>query len=82
MSEYTTGTVSSHCDICGESKMTTSLRDSYATKDIKYICWECLTFTDEHLDKLRSISHSWVSKALKLFLRTKRKHITKRTPPK
>jgi transposase-like protein len=79
MSDYVTMTVSTHCDLCGQSNsLTTPLRDSYATKDIKYVCNTCGKFADDQLDKLRSINHNWISKMLKLFLRNKRKQFNKR----
>lgn len=70
----TTSTTASHCDMCGKSEFPlVSLRESYATKEITWLCQECESFANDQLYKLRSINHHWIAKTLKIFLRTKRR---------
>jgi hypothetical protein len=53
--------------------MTNRLLDSYATKDINFVCPECEKFTNDHLWKLRAVNQNWIARMLKMFLRNKRR---------
>lgn len=75
---WTVGTTASHCDLCGKSIFPlVSLRDSYATNDIKWLCPDCEGFANDHLNRLREINHHWISRMLKVFLRQKRSFMKK-----
>lgn len=71
---WTTSATSTHCDMCGKSVFPlVSLRETYATNDIKWLCSECEAFANDHLSRLREINHKWVSRMLKAFLRQRRR---------
>lgn len=70
--EYRTCTICSHCDLCGKSSGGTSLIDDYATEEIRFLCDDCMTEVNKHLDKLRNLSFSWWHLMIKRFLKNKK----------
>ena len=57
------------CDICGKTGETIPLTESYATKDIKDICYECEGIMSKKLVKIQTlvlgIQAHWMKRALK-----------------
>ena len=70
-------TVSTYCDLCGSSAITTPLYDQYATKDIKFLCSACESLANTHLNKVRALSSKWNERILKLFLAKKKDELCK-----
>lgn len=63
------------CDMCGAKcapYQMVALLSSYKTKDIEWICPSCEKETNDHLAKLKHISHGWCSRMLKVWMRNKK----------
>jgi len=65
------------CDICGKSVDAEfelcRMLSSYATGDIKDVCAECAADADKMIEQIKTVTRKFNSKALKRYLRIRRK---------
>lgn len=72
MANYGTSTASNYCNLCGSQEgMMTTLRDEYATENVKCVCGSCHAMINDHLSKLQNLSFKWWHLMIRKFIKSK-----------
>lgn len=57
------------CDLCGKPhSYLESLKDEYQTESITQVCGECASLINNHLWKVRELTHGIIRTAVKRFI--------------